>query len=906
MGNEVSSSDVEEDQDGHIKENAVFAAEVKNGPITLQSSPIEVTSGTNDVSAKQTIQQEKVITSSQKTIVISPFSNGAVTNIQTNPPPPAAKSKFSLAILRPSPGQTAFLSNGLDVGSVKPELTLIQDQTGTANTPQVAVTQENISGVQNPASSSSLITEEVSLSPTNTIEVESAPPKPKEVSIFQRIFKPDKKIEIEAPLQVEVPESQDVMITMDQNAGLQSAQQISIPQTQNIDDNKQAAVQEQSLESASVSASPETISAAIQTPAPEIHPVMSFFKTLVTPNKSVSKSEEEVTGEADDKKKENGRLRKSSSKKEKTKSTVQQTAETSDKGLRKSESPKSRTLSRLFRQKTKKEEQQPSSSNVVTLQSVVSVNSDNSDPEQVLIQDPISPDVPSQIAASEDDRKADKAPATRPKPFWRKSFKADPQPIKIQENVSSFVAVEQPVVSVSLNSEQSAPEQVLIQDTTVSDSDVPAQDNGKPVIEVTTRPVPFWKKSFKGEQQLRKPQENVAVEQPVVSVSLNSEQSVPEQVLIQDTTPSDSDVPPQDNGKPVIEVTTRPVPFWKKSFKGEQQFRKPQENVAVQQPVVSVSLNSEQSVPEQVLIQDTTPSDSDVPPQDNGKPVIEVTTRPVPFWKKSFKGEQQLRKPQENVAVEQPVVSLSLNSEQSAPEQVLIQDTTPSDSDVPQQDNGKLVQEVSPWPVPFWRKSSKAEPQLIKIQENASADPGPHSSKGDSASTGNKSQESSGKKTEDGKNSKPKLMMFFKQLSVIGDGSNPSSEAVNEKSTNSPTLDITDGVEVSKGEKTVVTAVVEPPPQKGKENLKEKKASAEKLNKQESRESPETAGSIHFQAPDAVFVQNGGESSKDGQLKKVEKRQSLGSFFKAIGPKRMCDAEVQTDPVSVYPAEKAK
>ncbi|XP_063815064.1 breast carcinoma-amplified sequence 1 isoform X8 [Pseudophryne corroboree] len=869
MGNEVSSSDVEEDQDGHIKENAVFAAEVKNGPITLQSSPIEVTSGTNDVSAKQTIQQEKVITSSQKTIVISPFSNGAVTNIQTNPPPPAAKSKFSLAILRPSPGQTAFLSNGLDVGSVKPELTLIQDQTGTANTPQVAVTQENISGVQNPASSSSLITEEVSLSPTNTIEVESAPPKPKEVSIFQRIFKPDKKIEIEAPLQVEVPESQDVMITMDQNAGLQSAQQISIPQTQNIDDNKQAAVQEQSLESASVSASPETISAAIQTPAPEIHPVMSFFKTLVTPNKSVSKSEEEVTGEADDKKKENGRLRKSSSKKEKTKSTVQQTAETSDKGLRKSESPKSRTLSRLFRQKTKKEEQQPSSSN---------------------------------IAASEDDRKADKAPATRPKPFWRK------------------VAVEQPVVSVSLNSEQSAPEQVLIQDTTVSDSDVPAQDNGKPVIEVTTRPVPFWKKSFKGEQQLRKPQENVAVEQPVVSVSLNSEQSVPEQVLIQDTTPSDSDVPPQDNGKPVIEVTTRPVPFWKKSFKGEQQFRKPQENVAVQQPVVSVSLNSEQSVPEQVLIQDTTPSDSDVPPQDNGKPVIEVTTRPVPFWKKSFKGEQQLRKPQENVAVEQPVVSLSLNSEQSAPEQVLIQDTTPSDSDVPQQDNGKLVQEVSPWPVPFWRKSSKAEPQLIKIQENslpeepqpiqltvtASADPGPHSSKGDSASTGNKSQESSGKKTEDGKNSKPKLMMFFKQLSVIGDGSNPSSEAVNEKSTNSPTLDITDGVEVSKGEKTVVTAVVEPPPQKGKENLKEKKASAEKLNKQESRESPETAGSIHFQAPDAVFVQNGGESSKDGQLKKVEKRQSLGSFFKAIGPKRMCDAEVQTDPVSVYPAEKAK
>ncbi|PIO36327.1 hypothetical protein AB205_0110980 [Aquarana catesbeiana] len=151
-------------------------------------------------------------------------------------------------------------------------------------------------------------------------------------------------------------------------------------------------------------------------------------------------------------------------------------------------------------------------------------------------------------------------------------------------------------------------------------------------------------------------------------------------------------------------------------------------------------------------------------------------------------------------------------------------------------------------------------------------------------------------------------MMFFKQLSVMGDPNNGTSEEVDGKL--SPTLDITDGVEVGKSEKTVVTAVVEPPPapplQKTKENAKEKKASSEKLTKQESRESTEAAASSQAQVIEAAPVLNGAESSKEGQMKRVEKRQSLGSFFKAIGPKRLCDAEVQTDPVSILPAEKAK
>lgn len=93
-------------------------------------------------------------------------------------------------------------------------------------------------------------------------------------------------------------------------------------------------------------------------------------------------------------------------------------------------------------------------------------------------------------------------------------------------------------------------------------------------------------------------------------------------------------------------------------------------------------------------------------------------------------------------------------------------------------------------------------------------------------------------------------------------------------------------MELGKSEKTVVTAVVEPPPapplQKAKEHPRDKKGSSEKLAKQESKEIPEAAASLQAQAIEASLVQNGAESPKEAQMKRVEKRQSLGSFFKAI------------------------
>ncbi|XP_044154682.1 breast carcinoma-amplified sequence 1 isoform X7 [Bufo gargarizans] len=762
MGNEVSSSEVEEEQEEPIKEsNLEFAGEVQNGPVILQSSPaLNSAPGVNYVSSKQVVQQENMIASSQKTIVVSPISNGSV----TNPPPPVAKSKFRLTISRPSPGRTSFQPNGQgDVGPVKPEITLqespvVQTQLMTPIGPDSMTVKENFGGVQNQAPPSVLTAEEASSSSTNPTEEEMACTKPKEVSIFHKIFKPEKKMQSALPPVVTI--NQPMVITVDQNTVLQSSPPSNGLQSQSVeDDDQSASAEEQSIDGQ------ESASEATQnTPPVELHPVMSFFKTLVTPNKSVLKSEEEVKTEGEDKKKENGGFRKSSSKKEKHKSTVHQTSDTEAKTLKKSESPKSGTLSRLFKQKSKKEEQNTSGSKDVLEQSVVSVsvNSEKSPPEQVLIQDPKSSDVPTQITASEEEGKAAKvSTAPRPKLFWRKSFKGEPQPNKPQQN---------------------------------------------------------------------------GVEEQSVSVA-----STPEQISVQDTKSPDSNVQPTENEKPMVEPSSRSVPFWRKSFKGDPQPRINQDNVVVEQPVVSVSVNSEKSPPEQVLTPDTKPLDT--PEPESEKPQKEAAARPVPFWRKSF----------------------------------------------------------------------KADPPPQKVPENSSSEPEPQSSKsntGDKGATpGVKSPEN--KRPEDAKSTKPKIMMFFKQLSVLGDGSNISPEESNEKRNQEPTLDITDGVEVSKNEKTVVTAVVEPPPpppppQKGKDNMKEKKASAEKLNKQESRESAEIAASAQFHSPDPVQVDNAVGAFKEGQLKRTEKRQSLGSFFKAIGPKRMLDAEVQTDPVTILPAEKTK
>ncbi|XP_041434174.1 breast carcinoma-amplified sequence 1 isoform X9 [Xenopus laevis] len=754
MGNTLSREDGSENEDVQVQEKQPeFAAQ--NGSVALQNATLdEVTPSTDQVDGKQEAQQKSIISSTEKTIVFSPISNG---EIDSKPSAPTAQSKFRLSISRPPSGRTMLQVSGLEGEKIKTtvpseEPLVIENQNDTPVVLETSVTKASNTEIQNqsllsaiainattPPSEPAINEPPLAASVSNGLET---PPKPKEISFFQRIFMAEKKVQFEEPQQPQLEENEEAGIIVEQNAGLQSIPLTNTSQTQNIDDFNQEAGKEFSSEletDQEKNKSPTTLEATLPAPpSPEDHPVMSFFKTLVSPNKSTLKSEEESKKDSDDKVLE--------------------------------EQPVAVTIS----------PEQPS-------------------PEQILTQDtnPSEPNVQPQISApaSKDEGKAAKESIPRPKTFWRKSFKGDPPATKQEENVEE----EQPVAAVTINSVNAAPEQI-------------------------------------GDQ-------NINSAAPNVQIEIQSQPSGSDRKAEKETTPE------------------RPRPFWRKSFKGDPAVTKIQENVEEQQSAVALIENSDNVAPEQELSLETKPTAPNVQPEIPNQPISghgkveKESAPPVPFWRKSFKGDPQPVKNEEN--------------------------------------------------------SLKEEPEAEAVTENASAEKEAKADAGvQAAASSGKGQESpdKGKKAEDGKNTKPKLMMFFKQLSVIGDGGNGNSEEVNEKSTDQSSLDLTDGAEATKSEKTVVSAVVEPPPPapKIKENQKEKKAGAEKMTKQESKDMPEAVSPTQHQASDPALVQNGADATKDGQLKKTEKRQSLGNFFKAIGPKRLSDAAVQTDPVCILPGEKAK
>ncbi|XP_074144736.1 breast carcinoma-amplified sequence 1 isoform X5 [Sminthopsis crassicaudata] len=132
--------------------------------------------------------------------------------------------------------------------------------------------------------------------------------------------------------------------------------------------------------------------------------------------------------------------------------------------------------------------------------------------------------------------------------------------------------------------------------------------------------------------------------------------------------------------------------------------------------------------------------------------------------------------------------------------------------------------------------------------------------------------------TEENKPRKPNLRLFLRQL----------------------TSDST--------EKAITPPETEPagPGQNKKEGSKDKKPTADQ-NKQKGnkKDASEQVNSPDRRGAEKNSMQNGGDS-KESPLKRLEKRQSLGGFFKGLGPKRMSDAEVQTDPVSIGPVGKSK
>ncbi|XP_075383811.1 breast carcinoma-amplified sequence 1 [Tenrec ecaudatus] len=141
------------------------------------------------------------------------------------------------------------------------------------------------------------------------------------------------------------------------------------------------------------------------------------------------------------------------------------------------------------------------------------------------------------------------------------------------------------------------------------------------------------------------------------------------------------------------------------------------------------------------------------------------------------------------------------------------------------------------------------------------------------------------------------LLAFFRQMSVKEEGESTNSEGVNGKDPTHQTSDST--------EKTPSPPEPEPEPTaaapRGREGpSKEKKVAAE-LNKQKSNK-PEAKDGAPSTEPCVVEA----DPLQNGDQRAERPRPSLRGFLKGLGPKRMLDAQVQTDPVSIGPIGKSK
>ncbi|XP_040588572.1 breast carcinoma-amplified sequence 1 isoform X8 [Mesocricetus auratus] len=154
-----------------------------------------------------------------------------------------------------------------------------------------------------------------------------------------------------------------------------------------------------------------------------------------------------------------------------------------------------------------------------------------------------------------------------------------------------------------------------------------------------------------------------------------------------------------------------------------------------------------------------------------------------------------------------------------------------------------------------------------------------------------------GGKEKSGPTSLPLGKLFWKK-SVKGDGGTTRSEESNGKDATCQTS--------NSAEKTPAPPEPEPAAiaQKSKENSSKDKKSVAETNKQKSskQEAREPVQCVQQPMVEANSLQNGDKTPKRSE----KRRQSLGGFLKGLGPKRMLDAQVQTDPVSIGPVGKSK
>ncbi|XP_058860177.1 breast carcinoma-amplified sequence 1 isoform X2 [Acipenser ruthenus] len=150
------------------------------------------------------------------------------------------------------------------------------------------------------------------------------------------------------------------------------------------------------------------------------------------------------------------------------------------------------------------------------------------------------------------------------------------------------------------------------------------------------------------------------------------------------------------------------------------------------------------------------------------------------------------------------------------------------------------------------------------------------------------------KEGDESKPAKSTFMSFFKPLSVREE--EKVAFEVNGKDSDQTRLD-------SKSKATAQEKPSAAP--EAKEKAPSPEVSKKKSGKQDSLQKPKALEASQDSKSVSEASQNGEESTKDTP-RRLEKRPSIGGFFKGLGSKRMSDVGVQTDPVCISPAQKSK
>ncbi|XP_030860734.2 breast carcinoma-amplified sequence 1 isoform X6 [Gorilla gorilla gorilla] len=310
MGNQMSVPQRVEDQ-----ENEPEAETYKDNASALNGVPVVVSTHTvqhlEEVDLGISIKTDNVATSSPETMEISAVAdaNGKNLGKEAKPEAPAAKSRFFLMLSRPVPGRTGDQAADSSLGSVKLDVSsnkapANKDPSESWTLPVAAGPGQDTDKTPGHAPAQDKVLSAAGdptlLPPETGGAGGEAPSKPKDSSFFDKFFKLDKgqeKVPGDSQQEAKRAEHQD---KVDEVPGL-SGQSDDVPAGKDIVDGKEKEGQELGTADCSVPGDPEGLETAKDDSqaaaiAENNNSIMSFFKTLVSPNKAETKKDPEDTG----------------------------------------------------------------------------------------------------------------------------------------------------------------------------------------------------------------------------------------------------------------------------------------------------------------------------------------------------------------------------------------------------------------------------------------------------------------------------------------------------------------------------------------------------------------------------------------------------------------------------------